>query len=644
MTVQYGHMGGRLLDVDLTGGRIVCRTLAPELLELYQGGRGLGARLLYDNLEPGVEALSPGNLLLFMTGPLVGSGAPLSTRFVVVTKSPATGGIANAACGGDLGVKLKQAGYDALLVRGRAERPSYIEVTDESVAIRDATDLWGLGTYETQKRLPKRAGKAVIGPAGENRVRIAAIISGERAAARSGVGAVMGSKHLKAVIASGKQKVAIADPEGFKAYRKTYVDIFKKHPAEGDILPRLGTAHILMNTSGTQTLPTRNFQRGTDPKAYAISGEKLAEEDLVKSDGCSGCIVRCGRVVPLESQEGRPVKGPEYETLALLGANVGCFDLKRIYETNYACDDLGLDTISAGNVLGFVMELTEKGLLESDLAFDRTDNLVEALHDIAHRRGLGDEMAEGVKRLAHKYGGEAFAMHVKGLELPGYDPRGCWGQGLEYASANRGGDHVQGSTMYLEATGPLKLDPTTTKNKHHFVVAQQNTAAAIGSLVMCVFTSFALVPPKVYRMSPHSLAYRLLCKVALAAGPLLSKAPPPIVMLWYANFMTRLKGERFTFRDFFLLGERTFNMERLFNLREGLSAKDDTLPERLLKEPIAKGLPEGVPVHAMLPAYYRTRGWDAEGRPSAAKLASLGIRTERRPFEIEAGEPVTSAA
>ena len=638
-----GFMGGKLLQVNLTDGKIVSQNIPQDYLDKYIGGRALGARLLYDNLPEGVAPLSPENIMFFMTGPMVGSGAPLSTRFIVVTKSPLSGGIANSASGGDFGIKLKNAGYDILMICGKSEKPVYLEITDEFVAIRDADKLWGKGTYETQEALPAKYGKAVIGPAGENLVRFAAIVSGERVNARGGVGAVMGSKNLKAVIAKGSKKIELANPKGFKDYQKKYIKIFKKHPMQSDILPRLGTANLVMKASAGDILPTCNFKSGTDPKAYEISGEKMAATDLVKKDGCLGCLIRCGRVVPLESKNNEAVKGPEYETLALFGSNQGNFNLKSIYEANYACDDLGLDTISAGNVIGFAMELTEKGMLKSELAFGKSDNIIPLLKDIANRNGLGNELANGVKLLSEKYGGKEFAMHVKGLELPGYDPRGCWGQGLEYAVGNRGGDHVQGATMFLEVTGPIKVDPVTPTNKHHLVIMQQNTAAGIGSLIMCMFTSYAIFPSGAYKMNQNSLFYRILTKLFLLMGPLLSAPPPPLVVLWYANFMTHILGRKFTFRDFFFLGERAFNMERLFNLREGLSAKDDMLPERLLKEPISKRLPHGVGLDKMIPAYYKTRGWDSEGRPTKKKLSQLGIDTALRPIADE-GETVPVSA
>jgi len=643
--MKYAYMGGRLLDVDLSSGRIVVHSIPAALLQKYVGGRGLGARLLYDNLPPGTDPYDPENLLLFVTGPLVGSGAPLSTRFIVVTKSPLTGGIADAAAGGTFGVKLKSAGYDVLLVRGQAASPVYLAIGEEKVSIEDAGPLWGLGTQATQERLPAGHGMAVIGPAGENLVRYAAIVSGERIAGRGGVGAVMGSKRLKAVIANGKKKPELADPDAFKRCRKQYVELFAAHPVNGDLLPRLGTANIVMSAAASSVLPTRNFRAGSDPQAFEISGEKMAERDLIANEGCLGCTVRCGRLVSLDGSKEKASgkKGPEYETLALLGSNLGNFDLQKVYAANLACDDLGLDTISAGNTIGFAMELTQQGLLQSDLAFDRADNLVATLHDIAHRRGLGNELAEGVKRLADRYGGQRFAMHVKGLELPGYDPRGAWGQGLEYATANRGGDHVQGATMYLEAIGHLKVDPVTTCSKHHLVIMQQNTAAAIGSLVMCLFTSYPIIPAALHKLRPGSIAYDLAARAFLVAGPLLSSPPPPVGLLWYERLMTHVTGRRFTFRDFFLLGERTFTIERLFNLREGLGPADDALPARMLEEPIARGLPRGVPLAEMLPRYYRTRGWDARGRPETKKLAQLGIDLERHPFEAQAGEPLAAA-
>jgi aldehyde:ferredoxin oxidoreductase len=361
----------------------------------------------------------------------------------------------------------------------------------------------------------------------------------------------------------------------------------------------------------------------------------MAKLDLKKKVGCSSCPIICGRgiemVRPNGGKNGEPelTKGPEYETLSLMGSNIGCFDLKKIYDWNYLCDDLGMDTISAGGVIGFAMELTGRGMLDSDLSFDRHDSISDLLRDIAHRRGLGDELADGVKRMSDKHGGKEFAMHVKGLELPGYDPRGCYGQGLEYATTNRGGCHVQGATMYLEAIGPISLDPHSIKAKPQLVVLQQNLAAAICSSVYCIFSTYAMVPSIAFNMDPQGPLYRAITALLLNSGPVLNvvlKTKAPIPVLWFEKFLTHVLGRKISMGEFVEIGERAFNMERLYNLREGLSADDDTLPDRMLHESTFPNIDSGVPLHEMLPRYYRLRGWDERGVPTKKTLERLSIQ------------------
>ncbi len=622
---MFGYMG-RILDLDLTSRRVESIPLDPELARLYVGGKGLGARLVYDHVPVGADPLGPDNVLVFVTGPLVGTGAPQSNRFVVCGKSPLTGGIGTSTCGGNFATKLRRSGYDAVIVRGQAAEPVLVHILDGEAQIQDASHLWGLGTYQTQEIIGKKFGVACIGPAGENQVLIAGIASQERMAARTGLGAVMGSKNLKALVATGRMKATLADPEHFALITKATTEYKRRHPQTGGILPRLGTAHLVLVTAGHNILPTKNFQAGSSPDAWKISGEQMAAKDLVSQGGCISCPVHCGRVVELG---GKKVKGPEFETIALTGANTANFNLKAVEEWNYLLDDLGMDSISAGNVLGFAMELTEKGLLDSDLAFGRADNIAAILEDMAYKRGLGAELSEGVARLSERYGGKQFAMHVKGLELPGYDPRGCWGQGLEYATTNRGGCHIQGSTMFLEATGPLKLDPHTIKAKPELVVMQQNTAAAVGSLVMCYFSAYAMLPPQVFDLNPHGLAYKALVKALLNSGPVLDvalKLHPGMQVLWFEKLLGAATGWKWTYGSFMELGERVFNMERLFNMREGFGRRDDTLPPRVLEENTFKKVDARVPLDKMLPKYYRLRGWDAQGRPTPKRLARLGIR------------------
>jgi aldehyde:ferredoxin oxidoreductase len=635
-----GYMG-TALDIDLSSGRVTALKIDDRERELYLGGKGIGARLLYDHTRAGLDPFDQEMVLIFSTGPVTGTAAPQSNRFVVTTKSPLTGGIANSTCGGNFATKLKKAGVDVVLVRGRAKAPVYIQINGDKVTIEDATALWGKGTYETQKLLPKAYGMAVIGPAGENRVRFASIVSEERVAGRTGVGAVMGSKNLKAIIANGTQKIPIDNEEQFVALRKEHTQFLAKHPVTGGILPRLGTANIVNTAAGYGILPVMNFSKGTDARAHLISGEAIEKDHLKKRVGCAACPIICGRGIDMPERPtfngtvGRKAtgkdsltKGPEYETLGLMGSNLGCFDLKSIFDWNYLCDDLGMDTISCGGSIGFATELTARGLLQSDLSFDHHDQISQLLVDIAHRRGLGDELAEGVKRMSEKYGGKEFAIHVKGLELPAYDPRGCYGQGLEYATTNRGGCHVQGATMYLEAIGPLKLAPHSVKAKPQLVTLQQNVAAAVCSSVYCIFSTYAMIPAIAFRLNPQGLTYRTITSSMVNSGPILSmvvKSKTPFAVLWFEKFLGYAMGKKMTMGDFVEIGERAFNMERVYNLREGLTQADDTLPPRMLNESIFAGIEGGVPLGKMLPSYYKLRGWDAAGIPTTKTMDRLSL-------------------
>ncbi len=623
--LMAGYMN-RSLDVDLSSGRVSELPIDDEDRTLYLGGKGIGTRLLYDHTPAGLDPYDPEMVLIFSTGPLTATRAPQSNRFVVTTKSPLTGAIANSTCGGSFASKLKKAGVDVLLIRGRADHPVYLEITEDDVLVKDAGHLWGKGAEETQELLPKAFGKAVIGPAGENLVRYACIVSDERLAGRTGCGAVMGSKNLKAVIATGRRKVEIMDDATFSKLQTSINKYLRSHPMTGDVLPRLGTANLVNVTAGRNILPVNNFQRGTDRRAVNISGEKLAAEEMEKRTGCINCPIVCGRSVKLK---GKITKGPEFETLGLMGANLGNFDLKLVLELNQICDDMGMDSISTGGSIGFATELTQRGLLSSDLSFDRHEGICDLVRDIAHRRGLGDDLADGVKRMSEKYGGKEYAIHVKGLELPSYDPRGCYGQGLEYATTNRGGCHVQGSTMFFEATGPLSIDPLSVRAKPQLVVMQQNLVAAVSSSVFCVFATYAVVPAFVYRLNPQGLVSRIMVQAVLNSGPILTmalKTKAPFKVLWFEKFLSYIFGRRVTLGEFIEIGERVFNMERQYNVREGFTASDDTLPARLLNESTFSGVERGVPLDTMLPRYYRLRGWDPDGMPTEKTLKRLQIR------------------
>ena len=619
----------RVLEVDLASRTFSFAPLDEETARLYIGGKGYGTRLLYDTTAPGIDPLGPENPLIFATGPLNGSVAPQSNRFAVVCKSPLTGGIGNAACGGSFAYGMKRAGIDILVVKHQSARPVRLDVDGDRSEVRfvDADDLWGKGTYATQAALGTKKYHAVIGPAGEHAVLFAGIVSDERIAGRTGVGAVMGSKRLKAVSVDGSRKLDMDDPEKFKAYTKWVREMFRHHPVLGDKLKRYGTAGIVNTTNARNIIPTHNFKYGHHADAMNVSGEYMEDHELVGiKSSCIHCPVTCGRDVVVEGV-GR-VKGPEYETVALLGPNLEVLDLKKVAEWNYLADDLGMDTISLGAVLSFTMELEERGMLEAGLAFGDPAGVSDMIRDIGHRRGLGNDLADGVKRMSAKYGGHEFAMHVKGLELSAYDPRGSFAQGVEYATANRGGCHVQGASMYLESTGPLTIDPQSLKLKADLPVVQQNLACAINSMVLCIFTTYGIIPKAIHDMDPNSFLHRALATVLENSGPLFRtvmslKGRP---MLWFEKWLTYITGTTFSSGHLQEIGGRIFNLERMYNLHEGFTARDDTLPPRILHEPTFKHMKSGHPLHELLPRYYKLRGWDAAGVPTRRTLERLQVR------------------
>lgn len=623
--MQGGNLG-RYLDVDLSLGTVAVKRTDPQDEELYVGGRGMGARMLYDNTPAGLDPYDERMVLIFSVGPLTGTNAPQSNRFVVTTKSPLTGCIGDSHCGGNFATKLRKAGYDAVLFRGRSQTPVYLEIDEDNVTLRDASHLWGKTTAETQAALPAQYGKAVIGPAGENRVRYACIVSQHRVAGRCGTGAVMGSKNLKAVIANGKKKTPIAQPEAYKALQRSLSALLKQHPMTGAILPDLGTASLVMTCAGRNIIPTRNFQAGQDLRSTKLAGEKMRDELLEKKGGCLACPIRCGRHVKIK---GRAAKGPEYETIGMLGNNLGVFDLEAVVELGELCDELGLDTISMGTTLGFATELTERDMLQSDLAWGDVEVYKKAIRDTAAREGLGADLAEGSKRMSEKYGGVDFAIHVKGLELPAYDPRGCVGQGLEYAVNNRGGCHIRGSTMYLEATGPASIDPFSPRSKPELVVFQQNTNASVSSLSMCYFSTYAVIPDVLFKLDPNGLAYRGIMTALSFSGPalrLMMKVKLPGQMLWFEKLLSTVTGRTVSMSELAEIGARIYTLERLYNLREGMRPTDDKLPQRLLSEPLSGKGQNGVPLSVMLPQYYQLRGWDETGVPTDATVQKLRIR------------------
>jgi len=591
---MIGWMGFSV-DVDLSRSTITWRELDEGVAGRFVGGRGYGVKLIYDELERGIDPLSERNLLIFATGPLTGSMAPTSGRYSVVTKSPLTGTIFDANSGGFFGPALKACGLDVLILRGRASNPVYLNLTDRSAEVLGADDMWGKDTHETKNLIQCRHGAdakvACIGPAGENIVRIAAIVNDDdRAAARGGVGAVMGSKNLKAIVAKGRAKPSVADPDSFGFVVKECNKLLDQNPVTSKALPRFGTAVLVNVMNEVNVLPSKNFQRSNFEGADNISGESIRKRLLIRQRACFNCGIACGRVTRTVRERG---EGPEYETAFALGSDCLVGDLDDLAEANYLCNRLGIDTISMGGTIAAAMELHERGLLPEEVNWGDGEKMKELIRLTAYRQGLGDVLAEGSMRLAEKFGSPDSAIHVKGLELPAYDPRGSKGQGLAYATSNRGACHLRSFMVGIEVLGfPKRIDRLSAINKAGLCIVQQNLNAALDTLVLCRFTSYALD-------EEH-----------------------------YARLLSKATGVTFTPEDFLLLGERVWNLERLFNLREGFTKEDDTLPRRFLEEPLLEGSTKGqvVELEQMLDEYYRFRGWDDEGRPTPRKLAQLDIR------------------
>ncbi|MDI6819853.1 MAG: aldehyde ferredoxin oxidoreductase family protein [Candidatus Hodarchaeaceae archaeon] len=590
---MYGW-AGKILEVDLSGERITEVGLDEELARDLIGGRGLGVRLLYDRVRHDVGPFDPDNLLVFATGPLTGTLAPTSGRHCVVTKSPLTGTIFDANSGGNWGAELKFAGVDAIVIKGQAREPVYLWVHDGEAELRDASDIWGMGTHATTDAICRQVGNsrarvACIGPAGERLVRIAAIVNDKhRAAGRGGVGAVMGSKLLKAIAVRGSGRPKIADEGSFDVCVRECQKLLREDPITGTALPTCGTAVLVNIINEHGIYPTRNFRAGVFPTADKTSGETIAETTLVRNRGCFGCPIACGRVTKVGDVEG---EGPEYGTIWAFGAQCGVDDLAAIAEANLLCNDLGLDTISMGSTIGCAMELGERGKLDGP-KFGDARAIVDLTRATGVREGIGDELAEGSARLAGGRGLPELSMSVKGLELPAYDPRGAQGQGLAYATSNRGGCHLRAYMIAPEILGAPKLmERFSASDKAEMTIILQDLSAAVDSLVLCRFTTFALGAVQ------------------------------------YAKLLTAATGIEFTDEDIMTVGERIWNLERLYNIREGLGAKDDVLPKRLAEEPMPEGPSRGrrSMVASMLPSYYASRGWDSSGVPTEEKLRQLGL-------------------
>ncbi|MDP3448268.1 MAG: aldehyde ferredoxin oxidoreductase family protein [Eubacteriales bacterium] len=599
----------------------------------YIGGKMLGARLLYDLTPAGIDPLGPDAVVIINTSPANGTGAPCSSRFNMTFKNVLTGGIASSNCGGQFGVLMKRAGYDGIILRGQSDMPCVISIVDKQITITDAGELWGKDTEETQQAFPKIYGKLVIGPAGEHLVRYAAAVSGERVAGRCGAGAVLGAKKIKAIVAYGTQRPQIHNKKKFAKYVSKWVKFLRNHPMTGEALPNYGSAGLVSKANATNALPTHNFKYGHFKDANAVSGETLADTRLLRNSSCISCPIRCERRV---SVDGKDVKGPEYETCGFFGPNIDCISMESLLRLNYQCDLLGLDTISLASTLAFAMELKENGVADFDVSFGNSENLTEIVERIAVREGKYSDLANGSKWLSEKYGGKEYAMHSKGLELASYEPRSSVGMGLGYATSNRGGCHLNGGYLaLLESVGVLSMNALSTSAKPAFTAFFQNALEAISASGFCLFSAQSFVPAILFKLGPHHRVTRAVGKIATHLGfgvrALLWMLPilrfNTVYLFPHAETLRLITGLPFYTGSFVRLGERGYNMERLYNFREGLTGKDDSLPDRLTKTPQDANNPKTVVrLDQMLPVYYKIRAWDETGAPRKRTLRKLGIK------------------
>ncbi len=625
---EISGTGGKVAIVDLSSGEVRVENIPEAYRRDYIGGKGLALKYFMEmrgNRISGIDPLGEDNLLCFFTGAMTGTGAVCSARFSGLTLSPLTGLMVHASCGGPFGIALKTAGYEGLIIAGRASSPVVLELGDpelDPVKISDGSFLFGMGCGETQERLKlgKGEGALAIGPAGEHLVRYANIASGHRYLGRGGMGAVMGAKNLKAVVArGGRCEVKTADPHLFASVKKRSVKYINRNPFTL-AYRKYGTAYNLRPGIAAGFLPVRNFRDRTDPRAEALSGEAMAERYKTKPSTCRPCTILCGHKGSYPDGKVRQI--PEYETVGLLGPNLDIYDPDIVGVWNELANSCGMDTISLGATLSWAMEAAEKGLRPSRLSFGDTDAVGAMIEDIAFRRGEGDELAEGSRRLSEKYGGTDYAIHVKGMELAAYDPRAAWGQGLNYAVANRGGCHLNAFPLGLEVIFGF-LSPLSKRAKARWVDYFENVYSAVNCLQTCQFSASAYVlEPFIAKRTPKPLL-----GLAMTWLPRLSR----LGLDWsvFSDYCQSITGIPTSPRRLLRCGRRVHVLERYMNTLRGVSVEDDRLPERFLRD--------GMPLASMVQEYYREKGYDRRGIPTGRVLGKLGIV----PLESGTGGPET---
>jgi len=607
-TIKGGYHN-KLLRINLTDHTTKVEEMREEILLNYIGGRGLGVKILYDEVPAKVNPLGPENKLIFVTAPLHGSNAATASRFSVVAKSPLTNAIGETNSGGHFGVDFKNTGFDVMIFEGVSKEPCYVFIKGESIEIRDAKKLWGKTTDITTDILlaetDPQAGVACIGPAGERGVLVATIVNEKgHHSGRTGLGAVMGSKNLKAIVVRGSKETPYKDEEAIKDAKKEWQNFIGEAPLTKNALKEFGTPALVSIINERGGFPTKNFQEGYFANAESISGETIKELYYVRSQPCKSCPIGCAHLTKTPDRAG---KGPEFETVWSLGAACFVHDLEKITNANYNCNEYGIDTISIGGTIACAMELSEKGFFDKetfelirkdlgrDLKFGDAEAVLKLTELAGKAEGFGKLLGMGSLRLATKFGHPELAMQVKGLEMPAYDPRGFYGMSLALSTSNRGGCHLKAYLVSTEALAtPFEINRFSKEGKPGLTKLYQDLIATIDSMGVCIFTSFALNP------------------------------------IHYANMISAITGVQINSTDLLKIGERIWNLERLYNIREGLTRKDDSLPPRLTSESFSSGHSKGIVVDLdpLLDSYYKLRGWTKEGVPTAEKLKELDLVEE----------------
>ncbi len=592
---------GKVLRVNLTKRTCVFEELPTELLEKYVGIRGLAAHFMWEEVDPNVDALGPDNELMFFTGPCTGTLALGATRYMAVTKSPLTGVLAGSNSGGFFPYALKTAGVDGIIFEGKASSPVYLWLSDDGAEIRPADHIWGQNVESTQELIhaethPK-ARIACIGRGGEKLVLYAAIMNDNgRAAGRSGVGAVMGSKNLKAVAAKGSAKIEVADPERLRENVRAIKAMFKLPSA----MATWGTPYTISFASEAGVLCTRNFTQGVFEGVDKLTGQVLKDTFLTRGTACRGCIMACGRESRTTARFGESLgDGPEMETIGAFGSNCGIDDLEAVCYASHLCNEYGLDTISMGQTIACAMAMVEAGAIpdtDSAMRFGDVDAMLDAIRQTGDREGFGEVLAAGSARMAESYGRPEFAMCCRKQELSCWEPRGVVGLALAYATSNRGADHTRAMMENPEVIGiPVPLDRFATEGKPQYVAMLQNQSAILDSMGFCQFWG-------PYRSTEE------LCFSQINA----------------------VTGIEFDYEGLMHVGERIWNLERSWNVRAGSAGADDRLPVRAVTEPLPDGTAAGrvVPLEVMLPEYYAVRGWTEDGVPTIETLRRLDLPTD----------------